>query len=100
MLDWMTEQSKYRGFAEGMLNSLRHYDFQWRPQVFQALVLSGVPVFAAWGTVHPYERTGLLQRYAPQTELLTLDGAGHAINYGRAEHVLDGYSAFLRDSAR
>jgi len=41
-----------------------------------------VPVFAAWGTedtIHPYERTRLLQRYAPQTELLTLGGAGHAI---------------------
>jgi pimeloyl-ACP methyl ester carboxylesterase len=103
MLDWMIEQSKYRGFAEGMLNSLRHYDFQWRPQVFQALGRSGVPVFVAWGTedtVHPYERTRLLQRYAPQAELLTLDGAGHAITYGRAEHVLDGYSRFLRDSAR
>jgi pimeloyl-ACP methyl ester carboxylesterase len=103
MLDWMTEQSKYRGFADGMLNSLRHYDFQWRPQVFQALGRSGVPVFAAWGTeetVHPYERTKLLQRYAPQTELLTLGGTGHAITYGRAEHVLDGYSRFLLESAR
>jgi pimeloyl-ACP methyl ester carboxylesterase len=103
MLDWMTEQSKYRGFAEGMLNSLRHYDFQWRPLVFQALGRSGVPVFAAWGTddtVHPYERTGLLQRYAPETKVLTLDGAGHAITHGRAEHVLGGYSRFLRDSAR
>jgi pimeloyl-ACP methyl ester carboxylesterase len=87
-----------------MLNSLRPYDFQRRPQVFQALGRSGVPVFAAWGTedtVHSYERTRLLQRYAPQTALLTLDGAGHAITtYGRAEHVLDGYSRFLRDSAR
>jgi pimeloyl-ACP methyl ester carboxylesterase len=103
ILDWMNEQSKYQGFAEGMLNSLRHYDFQCRPQVFQALGRSRVPAFAAWGTedtVHPYERTELLQRYAPQTELLTLDGAGHAITYGRAEHVLDGYGRFLRDGAR
>ncbi|MBB5163104.1 pimeloyl-ACP methyl ester carboxylesterase [Mycobacterium sp. AZCC_0083] len=103
MLDWMIEHSKYRGFAEGMLNSLRHYDFQCRPHVFQALGRSGVPVFAAWGTedtVTPYGRTRLLQRYAPQAELLTLDGAGHAITYGRAERVLDGYSRFLRDSAR
>jgi hypothetical protein len=78
MLGWMIEQSKYRGFAEGTLNSLRHYDFQWRPQVFQALGRSGVP----------------------QTELLTLDGAGHAITYGGAEDVLDGFRRFLRDSAR
>jgi pimeloyl-ACP methyl ester carboxylesterase len=103
MLDWMIEQSKYRGFAEGMLNSLRHYGFQWRPQVFQALGRSGVPVFTTWGTedtVHPYERTRLLQRYAPQTALLTLGDAGHAITYGRAEHVLEGYSRFLRESGR
>lgn len=103
MLDWMAEQSKYRGFAEGMLNSLRHYDFQWRPEAFQALGRAGVPVFAAWGTddtVHPYERTQLLHRYVPQTQLLTLDGAGHAITYGRAEDVIDGYNRFLRDGAR
>jgi pimeloyl-ACP methyl ester carboxylesterase len=103
MLDWMSEQSKYQGFAEGMLNGLRHYDFQCRPQVFQALGRSGVPVFAAWGgedNVHPYERTELLQRYAPQTQLLTLDGAGHPITYGRAEDVLDECSRFLRDCAR
>lgn len=56
MLDWMAEQSKYRGFAQGMPNRLRHYDFPWRPEAFQALGHSGIPVFAAWGTddtVHP-----------------------------------------------
>ncbi|MDT5303158.1 MAG: hypothetical protein QOG79_6400, partial [Mycobacterium sp.] len=103
MLDWMAEQSTYRGFAERMLNSLRHYDFGWRPDVFQALGRSGIPVFAAWGaddTVHPYERTQVLQRYVPQTTLVTLDRAGHAITNGRAEQVLAGYGQFLRDSAR
>ena len=103
MLDWMAEQSTYRGFAVGMLNCLRDYDFGWRPDVFQALGRSEIPVFAAWGTddtIHPYERTQVLQRYVPQTKLLTLDGAGHAITYGRAEQVLAGYSQFLRDSAR
>jgi len=100
MLDWMAEQSKYRGFAEGILNSLRHYDFEWRPEVYQTLGRSGIPVFAAWGTedtVHPYERAQVLQRYVPQTKLLTLEGAGHAITYGRAEDVLGGYGQFLRD---
>jgi pimeloyl-ACP methyl ester carboxylesterase len=103
MLDWMSEQSTYRSFAEGILNSLRHYDFGWRPDVFEALGRSGIPVFAAWGThdtIHPYERTQVLQRYVPQTTLVTLDGTGHAITYGRAEQVLAGYGQFLRDSAR
>jgi pimeloyl-ACP methyl ester carboxylesterase len=103
MLDWMAEQSTYRGFAVGMLNCLRHYDFGWRPDVFHALGRSGIPVFAAWGTddtIHPYERTQVLQRYVPQTRLLTLDGAGHAITYGHAEQVLTGYGQFLRDSTR
>jgi pimeloyl-ACP methyl ester carboxylesterase len=103
MLDWMAEQSTYRSFAEGMLNCLRHYAFGWRPDVFHALGRSGIPVFAAWGTddtIHPYERTQVLQRYVPQTRLLTLDGAGHAITYGHAEQVLTGYGQFLRDSAR
>jgi pimeloyl-ACP methyl ester carboxylesterase len=62
-----------------------------------------VPVFAARGTedtIHPDERTELLQRYAPQADLLTLDGAGHAITHGRTEDVLDGYRRFVRDSAR
>lgn len=103
MLDWMAEQSKYRGFAQGMPNRLRHYDFPWRPEAFQALGHSGIPVFAAWGTddtVHPYDRTQLLQRYVPQTELLPLDGAGHALAYGRADADLDGYGRCLRDSTR
>jgi pimeloyl-ACP methyl ester carboxylesterase len=88
---------------ERILNSLRHYDFGWRPDVFEALGRSGIPVFTAWGTddaIHPYERTQVLQRYVTQTTLVTLDGAGHAITYGRAEQVLAGYGQFLRDSAR
>jgi pimeloyl-ACP methyl ester carboxylesterase len=103
MLVRMEEQSTYRGFAVRMLNCLRHYDFGWRPDVLPALGSSELPVFAAWGiddTIHPYERTQVLQRYVPQTKLLTLDGAGHAITYGRAEQVLAGYSQFLRNSAR
>jgi pimeloyl-ACP methyl ester carboxylesterase len=97
MLDWMAEQSTYRGFAVGMLNTLRHYDFGWRPEVLQALSSSELPVFAAWGTddtIHPDERTQVLQRYVPQTKLLTLDGAGHAITYGRAEQVLQATASF------
>jgi pimeloyl-ACP methyl ester carboxylesterase len=103
MLDRMAEQSTYRGFAVRMLNCLRHYDFGWCPGVFHALGRSGIPVFAAWGTddtIHPFERTQVLQGYVPQTRLLTLDGAGHAITYGGAEQVLTGYGQFLRDSAR
>lgn len=79
MLDWMDGQSKYRGFAEGILNSLRHDNFEWRPDVYQAFGRSG---------------------YVPQAKLLTRAGSGHAITHGRAENVLNGYTQFLDGSTR
>lgn len=98
MLDWMNEQNRYRGFGEGILNTLRSYDSEWTPDSYKGVGAAGIPVFAAWGTedaVHPYERTALLEELVPQVELLTLDGASHAITYGRAADVLASYVPFL-----
>jgi pimeloyl-ACP methyl ester carboxylesterase len=98
MIAWMKEQSKYKGFAEGVLKTLRDYDSEYQPQDFDALGQSGLPVFAAWGTkdeIHPYSFSKLLQQRVPQTELLTLEGKGHAITYGQAETVLSAVIPFL-----
>ncbi|QAY71534.1 alpha/beta fold hydrolase [Xylanimonas protaetiae] len=102
MLRWMGEQSRFRGFGEGILNTLRHYDFMAREESFDAIGRAGVPVFAAWGTeddVHPYAWSQRLLDRVPQTELLTIDGAGHAITFGRADDVLRSYLPFLQRHA-
>lgn len=102
MLDWMNEQTRFRGYGESLLASLRDWKYQWSPDAYRTVGETGIPVFAAWGTedvVHPYERAELLEEFAPQTQLLTLEGAGHAITYGRAADVLAGYLPFLDSSA-
>jgi pimeloyl-ACP methyl ester carboxylesterase len=101
MMAWMGEQSRYRGFGEGILNTLRNYDSIWTEDAYRGVGASGIPVFAAWGTedvVHPYDRAELLSEWVPQAELLTLEGAGHAITYGRAQDVLAAYTPFLAEA--
>jgi pimeloyl-ACP methyl ester carboxylesterase len=98
MIDWMGEQTRFRGFGEGILNTLRNYDSIWTEDSYRSVGKSGLPVFAAWGTedvVHPYDRAALLKKWVPQTELLTIQDAGHAITYGRAADVLAAYTPFL-----
>jgi pimeloyl-ACP methyl ester carboxylesterase len=98
MMTWMAEQTRYRGYGEGILNTLRNYNSIWTEDAYRSVGESGIPVFAAWGTedvVHPYDRAELLKKWVPQTELLTIDGAGHAITYGRAAEVLAAYTPFL-----
>ena len=104
MVAWMGEQTRYRGYGDGILCAVRdHAAFEYLPDELRAIGASGVPVFAAWGSLdnnHPHQRTNLLREWVPQTELLTLRGAGHAITYGRAAEVLAGYIPFLDRAQR
>lgn len=103
MVGWMGQQSRYRGFGEGILNTLRHYNSTWTEASYLQVGAAGIPVFAAWGTedaVHPYNRSELLTRWVPRTRLLTIEGAGHAITYGRAQEVLAAYLPFLESVKR
>jgi pimeloyl-ACP methyl ester carboxylesterase len=100
MLAWMAEQAKYRGFAEGVLKSLRDYDSEWQPDAYDALGRTTLPVLAVWGTadtVHPFSFTAALERRVPQVELVALHGKGHAITFGETETVLGHVLPFLRE---
>jgi pimeloyl-ACP methyl ester carboxylesterase len=99
MVDWMAEQTRFGGIAEGILNTVRNYDSTWQPDVYQAVGRSGIPVFAAWGTedaVNPYAQSAQLRQWIPRLELFSLPGQGHAITYGQAAAVLERVVPFLR----
>ena len=87
----MAAQTRYPGFAEGVLNTLRNYGSTWQPEDYEALGRSGIPVLAVWGTadaVNPFEQSRTLSRLVPQTKIVPLEGKGHAITFGEAETVL------------
>lgn len=101
MESWMGEQTRYRGFGEGMLHALRDYDSGWQPDAIDGVGRSGVPTMLVWGTadaVHPYALSKEWTTRIPQAKLVTLEGAGHAITYGRAADVIAAYLPFLADA--
>lgn len=101
MTAWMKDQARYRGFAEGILNTIRNYDSTWQPDPNEALGRSGLPVLAFWGTedeVNPYPQSGQLKEWIPQLRLFTLNGQGHAITYGQADTLLAQVIPFLADA--
>jgi pimeloyl-ACP methyl ester carboxylesterase len=101
MIAWMNDQARYRGFAEGILNTIRNYDSTWQPEPNQALGRSGLPVLAVWGTVdevNPYSQSTQLKEWIPQLQLFTLNGQGHALTYGQADAVLAQVIPFLANA--
>jgi len=80
--DWMNEQARYRGFAEGQLNTFRHYDIANRLEAYDAVGRSGLPVLALWGTadtVVPFAHSEELLRRVPQAKLVPVEGAPHGL---------------------
>ncbi|MEQ1756521.1 MAG: alpha/beta hydrolase [Micropepsaceae bacterium] len=78
--DWMGEQTKYRGFAEGQLNTLRHYDLQDRLTSYEVVGRSGLPVLAIWGTADktvPFAHSKELLTRLPQAKLVPIEGKPH-----------------------
>src|SRR5262245_15874423 len=96
MIAWMREQSQYRGYGEGVLNSIRntlsHRALTWQPDAVEAIGRSGVPVLAVWGTndtAVPFSQSEELRSRIPQLKLVPLEGQGHAITFGGAQTVLN-----------
>lgn len=80
--DWMNEQAKYRGFAEGQQNTFRNYDLQNRLEAYDALGRSGLPVLVLWGTadtIVPFAHSEALLKRAPQTKLVPIEGKPHGL---------------------
>jgi pimeloyl-ACP methyl ester carboxylesterase len=101
MMAWMTDQARFRGYAEGMLNTLRNYDSAWQPDDYEALGRSGLPVLALWGTadtVNPYAQSTVLRARVPQMKLMPLAGKGHALTFGETDTVLGFVFPFLRQT--
>lgn len=98
MANWMKEQTNYRGFGDGMLNTIRNYKSDWQPEDYEILGRSNLPVMAIWGTedvVHPYTQTKELLARTPQTVLITLEGKGHAITFGETASILASAIPFI-----
>ncbi|HEX4251648.1 MAG TPA: alpha/beta hydrolase [Pseudonocardia sp.] len=103
MVAWMADQTRYGGFGEGILNTVRHYDSTWQPEPNLAVGRTALPVLAACGTddvVNPWSQPTQLRQWIPRLELVSLPGHGHAITYGQAETVLSRVIPFLREAGR
>ncbi len=101
IMAWMADQTRYRGFGDGILNTIRNYDSTWQPEAAQAVGRAGMPVLAAWGTedkVVAYSQAEQLRQWIPQLRLFTLDSHGHSITYGQAETLLAQVIPFLDDA--
>lgn len=106
MLAWMDEQARYRGYGDGVLNSVRHTlandALAWQPDALVSIGKSGVPVLAMWGTADstvPIAQAEVWRQRIPQFRLVPLEGLGHAITFGQADQVLRTVIPFLNASA-
>jgi len=100
MAAWMHEQTRFRGYAEGILNTLRNYDTNWQPDDYEALGRTGLPVLAVWGTadaIVPYAQSKLLAQHVPQLKLVSLEGKSHALAFGETDLVLESVIPFLKE---
>jgi pimeloyl-ACP methyl ester carboxylesterase len=102
MVAWMQEQTRYRGYAEGVLNSVRNTlgnpGLTWQPDALDAVGRSGVPVIAVWGVkdiIVPFAHSKELQRRIPSLQLVPLVDQGHAINFGREANLISYILPFL-----
>jgi pimeloyl-ACP methyl ester carboxylesterase len=97
LVAWMDDQGRYRGFGEGLLNTLRHYDVLWQPDDYQALGRTELPVLVLWGTgdtVNPYAQSRQIAAWVPQMKLVSLPDKPHAITFGDAPLLLSNILPF------
>lgn len=102
MVAWMREQTRYRGYGEGVLNSIRNtlvnHGLSWQPDALEAIGRTGVPVITVWGTkdiIVPFAHSKELQSRIPQLQLVPLEDQGHAINFGREANLISFILPFL-----
>lgn len=99
MAHWMGLQTRYRGYSEGVLNTLRHYNVNWQPEDYQTLGKSNIPVIAIWGTedkVNSFEQSQVLQGFVPQLKIVPLQNKSHAITFEASAAVLTTVIPFVR----
>lgn len=99
MNSWVNDQARFRGYAEGILNTVRNYDVLWQPEDYEALGRSGLPVLAVWGTADstiPFEQSKILLTRVPQATLVPLEGKEHGITFAETDAVLAAVVPFLK----
>jgi pimeloyl-ACP methyl ester carboxylesterase len=97
--DWMAEQTKYRGYSEGQLNTFRNYDLQNRLASYDVIGRSGLPVFAVWGTADstvPFAHSAELTKRVPQTKLVPVDGEEHGLPMRKPDETMAIVLPFLQ----
>jgi pimeloyl-ACP methyl ester carboxylesterase len=103
LAEWMSEQTKYRGYSEGQLNTYRHYDLQNRLASYDAVGRSGLPVLAVWGTADetvPFAMSQELLKRVPQTLLVPVDGKPHGLPMREPAATIAIVLPFLQAHAR
>jgi pimeloyl-ACP methyl ester carboxylesterase len=98
IVEWMREQTTYRGFAEGQLSIFRNYNVQERFVAYDALGRSGLPVLAIWGTADatiPFAQSRVLLQRVPQARLEPMEGEPHGLPLRKAEALIAIVRPFL-----
>ncbi|MBP6014144.1 MAG: alpha/beta hydrolase [Alphaproteobacteria bacterium] len=98
-VDWMGEQTKYRGYSEGQLNTYRHYDLQNRLASYDAIGRSALPVLAVWGTADttvPFAHSAELVKRVPQMKLVPVEGEEHGLPMRKPDEMVAIVLPFLQ----
>jgi pimeloyl-ACP methyl ester carboxylesterase len=102
MMNWMKEQSRYRGYPDGILNTVRcsfaDHGITRQPEALKVIGKSGIPVIAVWGTkdiIVPFVYSQTFKSNIPQLELVPIKDQGHAINFGKEANVISFILPFL-----
>ncbi len=97
--DWMAEQTKYRGYSEGQLNTFRNYDLQNRLASYDAIGRAGLPVLAVWGTADttvPFAHSAELTKRVPKTKLVPIEGEEHGLPLRKPDEMVAIVLPFLQ----
>jgi pimeloyl-ACP methyl ester carboxylesterase len=96
---WARDQARFRGYAEGILNTARNYKLTQQPEDYEALGRSGLPVLVFWGTADttvPFAQSKVLLSRVPQAKFVPLEGKEHAITFAETDAVLAAVMPFLQ----
>lgn len=101
MDNWMNAQTRYSGFAVGILNTLRNFPDAYDPSGYQEIGEAQIPAIAFWGTndeVNPFEQSVILKKHVPQLKIIPLEGKGHSITFEASSEIIDSVIEFFQQT--
>ncbi len=90
MIQKFEEQFQYKGYLPALLSTMRNYPMYDLSGNYEKVGQLGIPTYAIWGTddkTVPYSGSQQVNKAIPQSEIFTIDGAGHSVTYAEAEKV-------------